>query len=227
MPENSRSSLSWSFSDSVNGTPNELGSSKCVYRSQECSRVNNPNHILLLFLNFKEGEIRKNFTVQKFYFIQTTSFILVSRIILHQIIIFLCHFFRQLQILSLAFSAIFGGFQVLIVILGRKSHSFDRMIVQIQAELNSLMKSQLWLTSTVNVTDFFALHPSIFVVQHGLNDTISNSLKNIIFWRSTTMRRTYVTYYLNASITQRSSEKHFTKVVLSALKNIFRVSCKS
>ena len=30
-----------------NGTLNELGPSKCVYRSQECSRVNNPNHILL------------------------------------------------------------------------------------------------------------------------------------------------------------------------------------
>ena len=52
------------------------------------------------------------------------------------------------------------------------------MIVQIQAELNSLMKSQLRLTSTVNVTDFFALHPSVFMVQHGLNDTIPNSLKS-------------------------------------------------
>ena len=74
MPENSRSSLSWSFSDSVNGTPNELGSSKCVYRSQECSRVNNPNHILLLFLNFKEGEIRKT--------LQYRSFILSKRLLL-------------------------------------------------------------------------------------------------------------------------------------------------
>ena len=96
---------------------------------------------------------------------------------LHHVILILRHFLCQLQILRFSFPAIFGRLQTLLIRFGRKSHGLDRRIVQIEAETNPMMESQLRLASAVDIHVFFGAHPTFFVVQHGFDHAITYSLK--------------------------------------------------
>merc|ERR1719234_2280090 len=48
--------------------------------------------------------------------------------------------------------------------------------MQIEAELNSLVESNLWLSGAVNITGVLGLHCTRLMVKHCLYNTISDSL---------------------------------------------------
>ena len=110
------------------------------------------------------------------FFIYFNNFIIEScyhkkvKIPLKAVIIFLGHFLSQLQVLLLPFASLLSTLELLAVGLGWISHRLHALIVQVQAESDSLMERELRLTSRVNVCAFFAAHESFLGVQSGFND---------------------------------------------------------
>ena len=49
--------------------------------------------------------------------------------------------------------------------------------MEIQAELDAVMEGQLGLASAVDVGILFGLHPTIVVVQHSLDHSVTDGLK--------------------------------------------------
>jgi hypothetical protein len=67
-------------------------------------------------------------------------------------------------------------FQVLIVCLGRIPHGLNTLVVDVEAESNSLVERKLRLSRAIDIRSLLGTHEAPLMVQTGLNHTISNSL---------------------------------------------------
>jgi hypothetical protein len=67
-------------------------------------------------------------------------------------------------------------FQVLIVCLGWISHGLNTLVVDVEAEGDSLVESKLRLPCAIDIRSLLGTHVALLMVQTGLNHTISDSL---------------------------------------------------
>ena len=61
--------------------------------------------------------------------------------------------------------------------LGREPHGLDGVVVEVQAELDPLVEGQLRLPGAVDVCVLLGLHPAVFVIQHGLDHSVTDGLE--------------------------------------------------